>query len=296
MIHHLSSGAIGFNDPVSTSHPPRTRRHGTGRHGSGGWLPNQHGAWAMVVIPWVLGTWQRFRDGEGAAYALLLGLFWLVGYFAFHATSLWLKSRRQHRYLRPMVTYAAAAAVLGVVTWWLAGPGLIGWAVPFVPVLAVALLLAAHRHERALIGGLLTVAAASLVVLVARFASPLAVVHGWGTPTVARAVGLTLICLGYFGGTVFFVKSMIRERGNVGFLALSVGWHVVATAAAILATLLAGAAPWWAAFFGLTAVRSLALPLIGPMRAGGPTFSPKQLGLAEAVFSVALVTLALATA
>ncbi|WOP19944.1 YwiC-like family protein [Raineyella sp. LH-20] len=276
---------------MSTAPSTRTRRHRTG-----GWVPNQHGAWAMVVIPWSLGTWQRFRDGEGAAYALLLGLFWVVGYFAFHATSLWLKSRRQHRYLRPTVTYAAAAAVLGVATWWSAGPALIGWAVPFVPVLAVALLLAARRRERALIGGLLTVAAASLVVLVARFASPLEVVDGWGTPTVGRAVGLALICLGYFGGTVFFVKSMIRERGNAGFLALSVGWHVAATAVAVLATLLAHAAPWWAVFFGLTTVRSLALPLIGPMRPSGPAFTPRQLGLAEAMFSVALVGLALATA
>ena len=283
-----------FNGRVSTSVSSRHRR--TRRHGTGGWVPNQHGAWAMVTIPWFLGTWQRFRDGEGAAYALVLGLFWLVGYVAFHATSQWLKSRRQDRYRRPMVTYAAAAAALGALTWWLAGPSLIGWAVPFAPLLAVALVLAARRQERALVGGLSTVAAASLVVLVARFASPLEVIDGWGTPTVDRALGLALVCLGYFGGTVFFVKSMIRERGNPGFLALSVGWHLAATAATILATASAGASPWWAIFFGLTTVRSLALPLIGPMRPGGPSFTPKQLGLAEAVFSVALVGLALATA
>ncbi|WP_239022333.1 YwiC-like family protein [Raineyella fluvialis] len=232
----------------------------------------------------------------GAAYAVVLGVFWLVGYFAFHATSLWLKSRRQSRYLRPVVTYACLAGALGILTWWLAGPGLVGWAVPFVPVLAIALVLAARRRERALLGGLLTVAAAALVVLVARFASPLTVLDGWGTAPVARALGLTLVCLGYFGGTVFFVKSMIRERGNAGFLALSVGWHLAATAGAILAVMVGGAHVGWAIFFAATAVRSLVLPLVGPMRDGGLRLTPKQLGLAEAVFSIALVTLALLTA
>ncbi|QGF23676.1 hypothetical protein Rai3103_08315 [Raineyella fluvialis] len=41
-----------------------TRRHRP-RLTSGGWIPNQHGAWAMVTIPWLLGTWQRFHDGQG---------------------------------------------------------------------------------------------------------------------------------------------------------------------------------------------------------------------------------------
>ncbi|MEA5154878.1 YwiC-like family protein [Raineyella sp.] len=273
---------------------PRTHTRAR-RHGTSGWVPNQHGAWAMVTVPWFLGTWQRFRDGEGAAYALVLGLFWLVGYFAFHAASQWLKSRRQQRYLRPLVTYAAVAGVLGLVTWWLAGPGLIGWAIPFLPVLTVALALAARRHERALIGGLLTVAAASLVVLVARFASPMAVIDGWGSPQVDRAVALALVCFAYFGGTVFFVKSMIRERGNGGFLALSVGWHLAATAVALAGAALGGYAGW-AWFFAVTAVRSLALPLAGPMRRDGLRLTPKQLGLAEAVFSVALVALAIVSA
>ncbi len=281
---------------MSSAVTPRTRtRPRTRRHGTRGWVPNQHGAWAMVTIPWFLGTWQRFHDGEGAGYALVLGVFWLVGYFAFHAASLWLSSRRQLRYLRPMLTYAATAGLLGLVTWWLAGPGLVGWAVPFLPVLAVALVLAARRRERALAGGLLTVAAASLVVLVARFASPALVLDGWGTPPVTRALTLALVCLGYFGGTVFFVKSMIRERGNATFLALSVGWHLAATAAAVAGATLGGFAGW-AWFFAVTTVRSLALPLAGPMRRDGLRLTPRQLGLAEAVFSVALVALALAGA
>lgn len=244
----------------------------------------------MVVIPWLLGTWLRFHEGRGDAYALVLGLFWLAGYFAFHAASVWLKSHRQQRFLRPVVTYGAVAAALGLVTWALAGPALAWWAVPFVPVLVVALALAASRHERALVGGLLTVAAACLVVLVAAFESP-ALVPGRN----GSAVGLALVCFGYFGGTVFFVKSMIRERGNRAFLALSVGWHVAVLAAAVAASLLTGFAWAWTAFFAAVAIRALVLPLVGPMRRDGRRFTPKQLGIAEAGFSALLIALALAT-
>ncbi|WP_092611316.1 YwiC-like family protein [Raineyella antarctica] len=271
----------------ATPAPVRKQR---GHHRTSGWVPNQHGAWAMVIVPWVLGTWLRFHQGRGAAYALVLGLFWLVGYFTFHATSVWLKSRRQARYRRPVLVYGAITAALGLLTWALAGVALAWWVVPFVPVLAVALALAASRHERALVGGLLTVAAACLVVLVAAYASPAEVPSSDGT-----AVGLALACLGYFGGTVFFVKSMIRERGNAGFLAMSVGWHVAVLAAAVVASLLTGF-PWaWAVLFAILVVRSLALPLVGPMRTDGLRFTPKQLGLAEGVFSLALMVIAFTT-
>lgn len=278
---------------TSPTHPRSGHQR---RHGVSGWVPNQHGAWAMVTIPWLLGAWLRFHEGRGAAYALVLGLFWLAGYFTFHASSVWLKSRRQARYLRPVLVYTAVAAVLGVATWALGGVALAWWVVPYVPVLGIALALAASRHERALVGGLLTVAAACLIVLVAGFASPAEVLAGWGTVAVGRAVGLALTCFGYFGGTVFFVKSMIRERGKAGFLALSVGWHVLVLAVAIAAATMTGY-PWaWTVFFAATAVRSLALPLAGPMREHGLRLTPKQLGIAEAVFSVALVAIAMATA
>lgn len=254
-------------------------------------MPNQHGAWAMIIIPWVLGAWLRFHEGRGEAYALALGPFWLAGYFTFHATSVWLKSHRQQRYLRPVVTYAAAAGVLGIITWALGGLALAWWVVPFVPVLALALWLAASRHERALVGGLLTVAAACLMVLVAAYASPAEVLESDGT-----AVGLALVCLGYFGGTVFFVKSMIRERGNAGFLALSAGWHGATLVASVVAAALTGF-PWaWTGFFAVLLVRSIALPLVGPMRENGLRFTPKQLGMAEVVFSVALLVIAFTTA
>lgn len=249
----------------------------------------------MVIVPLVLGTWLRWHHGEPAAYALALAPFWLMGYFAFHATSVWLKSRRKPRDRPPMVAYASIAAVLGVITWLLGGVALAWWVVAFAPILLVALVLAAQRHERALVGGLLTVAAACLMVLVARFATPAGILAHLDEPQVITALVLAAACYGYFSGTVFYVKSMIRERGHAGFLALSVGWHLLVLALATWAAL-AGIASWaWTVFFAVMAARALVLPLVGPMRAHGRRFTPKQVGIAEAVFSVALVVIALTT-
>ena len=62
-----------------------------------GWIPNQHGAWAMLATPLLVGilasrpTWAH----------LPLTAFWFLGYFAFFAAGLWLKAApaRRARYL-----------------------------------------------------------------------------------------------------------------------------------------------------------------------------------------------------
>ncbi len=57
---------------------------------------------------------------------LPLAATWLVGYFAFFATGLWLKSGRRSRFLPPVRAYAVAAALLGALTLVLR-PGLLRW-------------------------------------------------------------------------------------------------------------------------------------------------------------------------
>src|SRR5690606_29814185 len=72
-----------------------------------GWVPNQHGAWAMLVLPVAVGA---LRAGPRWDHLHLL-VAWLVAYLAFFAAGTWLRSRRRARYRPALVTYAAAAAV-----------------------------------------------------------------------------------------------------------------------------------------------------------------------------------------
>ena len=72
----------------------------------------------------------------GATWTHLpLAVFWLLGYFAFFATSVWLKSRRRARHLPPVKVYAVASAVSGAVTAAL-DPSLLIWMPAFLVPLA----------------------------------------------------------------------------------------------------------------------------------------------------------------
>ena len=111
-----------------------TRRPGTAKRRGPGWVPNQHGAWAMLATPLLVGV----LASEPRWVHLALAAFWVVGYFAFFATGLWLKSHRKARYLPPVRTYGLAALVLGAVVL-VIDPALVVWAPLFVPPLAVGL-------------------------------------------------------------------------------------------------------------------------------------------------------------
>lgn len=244
-----------------------------------GWVPNQHGAWAMLAVPFGFGVVLAVRVGTAGWWLLPLFACWLLGYFAFHDASGWLKAtpRRRQRYVAPLLTYSGASAASGLFALAVAGPAMAWWALPYLPLLLPALWLASRRQERATVGGALTVAAACLMTLVVRFPDPrtLASSPDWGGPALV-AGGLFV----YFFGTVLYVKTNIRERGHTGYFIASVGWH---GAGALLTGALAASgwlAWWWPVFFGLTVVRSAWVPRL--------KWTPKRIGLLEVGFTLVL--------
>ncbi len=116
-----------------------------------------------------------------------------------------------------------------------ARPTLVWWAVAYAPLLGVALVSAWRRAERSWLNDVATVGAACLLAAVAH--TPASVP---APPSPAALVGgsvgawqLVAVLALYFLGTVAYVKSMIRERGNRAVLAGSVTWHVLAAAAVL---------------------------------------------------------------
>lgn len=229
-------------------------------------MPNQHGAWAMLASPLLVGV----LAGGPAWVDLPLAAFWLVGYLAFFATSLWLKAGRRARWWPPVRAYAALAVLLGI-TVALLRPDLARWAPAFVPPLGVGLWAAAHRRERELVAGLATVAGSALMTVVAFDAgSEGPLTRGWL---------LASVQLLYFAGTVLYVKTVIRERGNRAFWWLSVGYHAAAAGAVTWLS------PWLTAVFALLTVRAALVP--------GRRPTPKQVGLGEIVSTVAVAVTSL---
>src|ERR1019366_9068822 len=95
-----------------------------------GWVPNQHGAWAMLIVPFAVGALDT-----GPSWRHLPLLFaWLAGYFAFFAAGLWLRSRGKRRYWPPVPAYGVLTVVLGLVVI-AVEPDVLHWAVVFLPYL-----------------------------------------------------------------------------------------------------------------------------------------------------------------
>lgn len=227
----------------------------------------------MLLAPLLTGA---LASGARWTHLLLLA-FWLVGYLAFFATGLWLRSRRKKRYLPPVRVYLPAAAALGLLVL-AASPGLVRWVPLFAGPLALGLAASATRHDRALASGLATTAGSSLMTLVAYDLGP---GQDW-----ARVWQLTCVMAAYFSGTVFYVKSAIRERDDPRFLATSVAYH--ATLALLALLLLPAPADVALATVGaaLTARAGL-VPRLG--------WSPARLGAGEIAVTVAVTATALLT-
>ena len=239
------------------------------------WTPNQHGAWSMLVMPpivgWVVG---------GISWVNLLFLpAWWGAYLTYWAWSQWLRTRsaRKRRLLvPPLAVYTGWTALLGLVTL-AAAPYLLQWAVPMLPLFAIALWEVWRGRERSLPSGLATTAAASLMAavtysLAVRGAGGFLGTGGGGGAGLPGAspngelVGwpwmwlVTASTAAYFCGTVPYIKSMIRERFNNRLLAWTVAAHVAAATAAVWLAA-GGWLPWaHAVLWIVLAVRSLVMP------------------------------------
>jgi len=241
------------------------------------WFPRQHGAWAMLGVPLLLGV----AATAPSAWHLVLAVAAVAGYLAAATAQAWLRARRRPSFVPSLVTYGTVFAVAGVALL-VAFPMLALAALVVVPAGALVVGGARPGTPRDLANSLGQTAIALVLVPAAALVS-----GAWETDVVVRA---TLIAAGYLVGTVLVVRSVIRQRGNRGFAALSVGFHaaLVVAAAATLAW------PYAVYFAGLTG-RAAALPLVERRRAATPRpLRPIHVGIVEIVASTVLVVLAFA--
>ena len=238
------------------------------------WLPHQHGAWAMLAVPLMIGV----AVSRPAPGHLLLAATAVAGYLASATGQAWLRARRRDALARPLAVYLGTLAVLGlglVIAW----PALLAGAVILIPTSALVVAGARPGTRRDLVNSLAQ--AAQALVLVPSAAE----VAGAFEP--ARVAVATLIAGAYLGSTVLVVRSMLRERDNTAFARASTGYHL----ALIVAGILLG--PAWVILAVGLAVRAAALPVIGRRRAAaGRALKPVHLGTVEMVAAVAVVLVA----
>lgn len=239
----------------------------------------------MLIVPFAVGT----LDAGPTWRHLPLLFAWLVGYLAFFAAGLWLRSRRKPRYWPPVRAYGALAVALGLVVVAIE-LDVLRWAIVFVPLLAVSLWCSWRRADRTLLNDGVTVLAACLMTVVVagvgehggRAGIPGSAGLAWlpGADQ-ARPWVLAGLLFAYFAGTVLYVKSMIRDRGNRGRYALSVAFHAAVCVPAV------AAGPWLGLLFVVLAGRAAVVPR------RWPELTPAAIGVGEIAASLALAALLL---
>ncbi|WIM72129.1 YwiC-like family protein [Corynebacterium suedekumii] len=159
---------------TSTKAPRSTGRGKKKRHkGISPWVPNQHGAWAMLVSPAVLGlvsglvTWNREAEAGWTPAVVFPAVLvaWFFGYFAFFAFGLAAKARNPRRrahYLTPVYVYGTVA-LAGIAVALLLQPALIWWAAPFALLVAVAVWETIQGRSRSTLSGVSTTIASALL-------------------------------------------------------------------------------------------------------------------------------------
>ena len=111
-----------------------------------------------------------------------------------------------------------------------------------------------------------------------------------GTWDPERVVAYTCVAAGYQFGSVLVVRSVLRERGNRAFAALSVAFHVLLVMLASLFLPL----PYALVAAGLVA-RAAALPLAQRRMAGSARqLRPIHVGIVEIIASLSVVVVSFA--
>lgn len=199
----------------------------------------------MLLLPYLAGL--RFGL-DWLQIPLLIG--WITGWlFSYHAL-LAVKTRRFARVRVQTLTYGAicAAMLLPVVA---LRPALFWFAPAFAVLLAVNVVLVRGGQERASLNGMVSVTMASLMPMIVPATAKL----DW-----AMGIWVAGVAWLYLAGSVFYVKSMIREHGSVPHRVASAIYHCAALGVAVFIW------PWLAVAFGIALVRALVLPARPRMR------------------------------
>ena len=273
-----------------------------------GWLSNQHGAWAMMVVPLFVGSYL----GGFSWWQALLTAAWFAAFFSFNTFGLWVKvsasarkraqmqhrgegkpllseaqkksvRSRQSRFVPPMVTYASVAAVLAAVIL-VAHPGLVVWAPAFSVCVAVAVWEMWEGRERSFLARASAIVASGLL-------TPIAFSLGTDPHDAARMWVASAVLILYFIGTIPYVKTLIRERNNPVWLRFSLGYHaaLLALAAALSVT---GVLSWWVTLLWVVLLARAALFPYWSKRSG--PLKPPVIGFSEFAFSAMVVAAVLA--
>ncbi|WP_040204517.1 YwiC-like family protein [Neobacillus jeddahensis] len=223
-------------------------------------LPKQHGAWAMLIIPFLLGMidggllWQHFPFFIG----------WLFLYLATYPMLLLFKRKKISFYTKWTIIYMVPALLLLLFPL-LVRPAIVLYGLLMLPFFMINAFYTAKNQDRAFINDMSAIIAFSLAGLASSYL-------GQGFLTLETIIFIFVPSVLYFTGCTFYVKSMIRERKNSKFKWISWAYHLLLVAA------------WFFSGFWIVALAYIP-SLLRAILFYGKKLTPKQIGIYEIINS-----------
>ena len=231
-------------------------------------IPHEHGGWAMVSVPFAIGM----LTGKPQWMHVFLFLAWLFLYLASYPFLQSMKRRSDRGRLVKWGTIYGAIAVLSLIPPLLNRPQLLLFGPILLGLLAVNIWNVKRKTERALFNDLCAI----LIFSLGGAAAYLLGGGGWD-PTMILIVAFNLL---YFMGSVFFVKSVFRERKNKRWITYAYFYH----AALLIVPWMLGN-PWMAVAYIFSALRTFIY--------AGQAIRPMKVGIIEITGSVQFLVLAI---
>jgi hypothetical protein len=222
-------------------------------------LPKQHGAWAMAIIPFWLGVvgggfvWQHIPFFIG----------WLLLYLATYPMLLLFKKKKLSFYVKWTVLYMVPA-ILFMLFPLFENYSIIYFGLLMIPFFIINAFYSSQNKDRALMNDFSAIFAFSIVSLGSSFL-------GSGMVT-AGSILIFFSSVLFFVGCTFYVKTMIREKDNFQFKWISWTYHFLLLVV------------WLVLGFWIVALAFLP-SMFRAFKFYGKSLSPKQIGIYEIINS-----------
>ena len=176
-------------------------------------IPKQHGAWAMLIIPFLFGI----DIGQATWLHLPLFIAWFFLYLATYIWTLIVKKQANARHKQWFATYMLIALVFVAIP--LAyKPTLFYFGLAIIPFFLVNMYFAKKKKERSFTNDVAAIVNFSIGGLGSYYI---------GTGTIdGKAWFLFIVSMLFFIGSTFYVKTMIREKNNPRYKWASWLFHI----------------------------------------------------------------------
>lgn len=176
-------------------------------------VPREHGAWAMLIVPYLLGV--LFSEPNWSHLLLFIGI--LSCYLATGPILSYLRRPKLGKEVVPALMTYVIIGLIFIIPILIQYPFLLILFAIVIPFFSLNLVFAKLKKERYFINDFFAIFGLSILVLVAYYV---------GKEEISLlAISLMVLNICFFVASVFHVKTFLRERGNRSFAKVSNIYH-----------------------------------------------------------------------